>query len=111
MNQKENSFSQCLEPKSYDTRPLTPALGRIILAQLEEPRRESAIALDGFSAFDPWDRQHVLEYLAELAARGYVARETPPPGVRTPGAWKATEQGREAMTRGDFLADEANSGL
>jgi hypothetical protein len=84
---------------------LTPAIGRIILGQLETPKRESAIVLDGYKTWDAWSVQRMTFFLEALAARGFVARETPPPGVRTPGAWKATEQGREAMTRGDFLAE------
>lgn len=87
------------------SRPLTPALGRIILGQLEEPKRESSIVLDGFNAFDPWDRERVLRFLQELEARGFIARETPPQGIRTPGAWIATKTGREAAKRGDFLAE------
>jgi hypothetical protein len=87
------------------SKPLTPQLGRIILAQLEEPKRESSIVLDGFKSWDPWAMERLKVFLAELERRGFVARETPPQGIRTPGAWKATEQGREASTRGDFLAE------
>jgi len=87
------------------SRPLTPQLGRIILAQLEEPRRESAIVLDGFKSWDAWDRQRLTAFLEELAARGFVARDPTPEGVRTPGPWKATPKGLEARTRGDFLAE------
>jgi hypothetical protein len=85
--------------------PLTPALGRIILCQLEEPKRESAIVLDGFKPWDAWDRQRLTGFLEELASRGFVARDPAPEKVRTPGPWRVTEQGREAMTRGDFLGD------
>ena len=87
------------------SKPLTPQLGRIILAQLEEPRRESAIVLDGFKSWDAWDRQRLTAFLEELASRGFVARDPAPEGVRTPGPWRATPKGLEARTRGDFLAE------
>jgi hypothetical protein len=87
------------------SKPLTPQLGRIIIGQLEEPRRESAIVIDGFKSWDAWDRQRLTAFLEELAARGFVARDPTPEGVRTPGPWKATPKGLEARTRGDFLAE------
>jgi hypothetical protein len=87
------------------SKPLTPQLGRIILGQLETPKRESAIVLDGFKNWDAWDRQRLTFFLEALAARGFVARDTAPEGIRTPGPWRVTETGREAATRGDFLAD------
>ena len=59
-------------------KPLTPQIGRKLLLQLEEPKRESAIVLDGFRSWDPWDRQRLTSFLEELQARGFVARETPP---------------------------------
>lgn len=88
------------------TQQLTPALGRIILAQLETPKCESQLEIDGFQAWNAWDRQKITMFLDALAARGFVARETPPAGIRTPGAWKATEKGREAMTHGNFLVTD-----
>jgi hypothetical protein len=87
------------------SKPLTPQIGRIILAQLEEPRRESSIVLDGFRPWDPWDRQRITGFLEELERRGFVARDPVPEGVRTPGPWRSTAQGLEARTRGDFLAE------
>jgi hypothetical protein len=84
---------------------LSPQIGRQIILQLEEPKRESAIALDGFKSWDPWDRQRLTFFLEALAVRGFVARETPSQVVRTPGAWRSTPLGRESMTRGDFLAE------
>jgi len=58
------------------SQPLTPQLGRIILAQLEEPKRESSIVLDGFRSWDPWAMERLKVFLAELERRGFVARET-----------------------------------
>ena len=87
------------------SKPLTAQIGRIILAQLEEPQRESAIVLDGFKPWDAWDRQRLTSFLEELAARGFVARDPAPKGVRTPRPWKATPLGLEARTRQDFLAE------
>jgi hypothetical protein len=85
------------------SKPLTPQLGRIIISQLEQPKRESAIVLEGFRWWDAWDFQRISGFLEHLAARGYIERE-PLPG-RTPGPWKSTPKGVEAATRGDFLAD------
>ena len=87
------------------SKSLTPQIGRIILGQLEQGKRESAIVLDGFNAYDAWDRQRITSFLTELEARGFVARDPAPEGVRTPGPWRATPKGLEAVTRGDFLAD------
>jgi hypothetical protein len=84
---------------------LSPQIGRIILGQLETPKRESQLEIEGYKPWDAFDRQRITLFLDTLASKNYVARETPPPGIRTPGAWKATTAGREAMTRGDFLAD------
>jgi hypothetical protein len=84
---------------------MTPQIARIILGQLETPKRESAIVLDGFKSWDAWDRQRLTGFLEALAARGFVARDPTPEGVRTPGPWRATPQGLEARTRGDFLGD------
>ena len=64
------------------SKPLTPQLGRIILGQLETPKRESAIVLDGFKNWDAWDRQRLTFFLEALAARGFVARDTAPEGIR-----------------------------
>ena len=88
------------------SKPLTPQIGRKLLLQLEEAKRESGIVLDGFRPWDAWDRQRLTGFLEELERRGFVARETPPQGVGTPGAWKATPLGLEARTRQDFLADD-----
>ena len=35
--------------KKMTSKSLTPQIGRKLLAQLEEPKRESAIVLDGFN--------------------------------------------------------------
>jgi hypothetical protein len=86
------------------SKPLTPQIGRIFLAQLEEPKRESSIVLAGFDSYDAWDRQRITGFLEALQARGFVARDPSPGGVRTPGPWRSTPQGLEAATRGDFLA-------
>jgi DNA-binding MarR family transcriptional regulator len=86
---------------------LSPQIGRIILAQLEEqPKYESAIEIEGFRMHDAWDRARITTYLQVLEARGFVAREPSPAGRRTLGGWKTTSLGLESMTRGDFLAAE-----
>jgi hypothetical protein len=85
--------------------PLTPAIGRIILGQLETPKRESQLELEGYRWWDAWDRQRITGFMEALAGRGFIARDPAPEKVRTPGPWRVTEQGREAMTRGDFLGD------
>jgi hypothetical protein len=72
---------------------------------LETPKRESAIVLDGFKNWDAWSVQRLTFFLEALAARGFVARDPAPEGVRTPDPWRATPLGRESMTRGDFLAE------
>jgi hypothetical protein len=55
------------------SKPLTPQIGRIILAQLEELKRESAIVLEGFNPFDAWDSRRIAGFLEELEARGFIA--------------------------------------
>jgi hypothetical protein len=87
------------------SKPLTPQIGRKLLLQLEKAKRESSIVLDGFRPWDPWDRQRVMSFLTELEARGFIARDPAPEGVRTPGPWRATALGLEARTRQDFLAE------
>ena len=62
--------------------------------------------LDGFKNWDAWDRQRLTFFLEALAARGFVAREPTPEHIRTPGPWVSTPLGKEAVCRGDFLADE-----
>jgi DNA-binding HxlR family transcriptional regulator len=84
---------------------LTPQIGRIILGQLETPKRESELEIPGYKSWDAWSRQTLSRHLETLAESGYVAREPTPDKVRTPGPWRVTEKGREAMTRGDFLAE------
>jgi hypothetical protein len=72
------------------SKPLTPQIGRKLLAQLEEPKRESAIVLDGFNPFDAWDSRRLAGFLEELESRGFIARDPAPEGRRTPGPWRAT---------------------
>jgi hypothetical protein len=79
------------------SRPLTPALGRIILAQLEEPKRESAIVLEGFKSWDAWDRQRLTGFLEELERRGFVARGSR--ARRSADAWPL--EGFGCRARGD----------
>jgi len=86
------------------SKSLTPQIGRKLLAQLEEPKRESAIVLDGFNPFDAWDRQRITGFLKALQERGFVERDPSLGGVRTPGPWRLAPQGLKAATRGDFLA-------
>jgi hypothetical protein len=72
---------------------------------LETPKHESQLKLEGYRWWDAWDRQRITGFLETLADRGFIARDTAPEKVRTPGPWRMTQEGREAATRGDFLGD------
>jgi hypothetical protein len=96
--EEDNFYADCIKHPNV--------LKVVALSGGYSPQRESSIVLDGFRTWDAWDRQRLTGFLEELARRGFVARETPPQGVRTPGAWKATPLGLEARTRQDFLADD-----
>ena len=60
------------------SKPLTPQIGRILLAQLEELNREPAIVLEGFNPFDAWDSRRVAGFLEELEARVFIAARYDP---------------------------------
>jgi hypothetical protein len=54
------------------SQPLTPQLGRKLLLQLEGPKRESSIVLDGFRPWDAWDRQRLTGFLEQVERRGFI---------------------------------------
>jgi hypothetical protein len=96
-------IAQTAGSSEMTSQPLTPQLGRIILARLEEPKRESAIVLEGFNPYDPWAMERLKGFLRELS--GADLSRPVPEGVRTPGPWRSTALGLESRTRGDFLAE------
>jgi hypothetical protein len=44
-------------------------------------------------------------FLRSLSGADLSRGDHAPEGVRTPGPWRVSAAGREAMTRGDFLGD------